>query len=503
MIPPYKLRIAPKPILLYNRPTLERYCTIVCAIEKGIEFMFTLMTTTREKTMEPSPRKPMKLGSHIPPHFLVEKAQELLNNKKCKQFLRELKPLANAPQAHYEKLFLGVVDKFAEYVQKLPSTRVGQFRFHGGMLELGLGRAVKSLELYRKQVPITHYTPESMPPKLALWSYALFTASLCLGMGEMAATYWVSLCDNEGKNSQRWIPQQGPMTESGYSHYRYTFEAESWDSVAQRTTPLMAASILPKEGFDWLTSDKEVWDFWLALLQDDARGAGSFAKFVYPAQDILIENYAQFTQALTDAMIDAARGEQNPWTERSENPQTNQALTTETYNTANTVSTTTTTPSTFLDTAGKMSAENLGAAFLNWLSAAIERGDLTVNNPDSFILVTEKGAVVLDGAFKQFVEANPNIAKDTKVVYSALQQMNVDTGKVQTLGARSAFTQSSVFGNQRPLAPLSLDATFLGLAELRVLSQQALQYMVITPNTWPPLKAALAQSNTPTPSAGK
>src|SRR5690606_2259499 len=154
------------------------------------------------------------------------------------------------------------------------STRVNHFRFHGGLLELGLGRAVKSLGMYREQVPVDIYTPASMPPKLALWSYALFSASLCLGLGEIAAIYWVSLCDAKGHNSERWFPQHGPMLQSHHTHYRFTIEKESWDAIAQRTTPLLAASLLPKEGLDWLATDKEVWDFWLAMLQEDERGAG-------------------------------------------------------------------------------------------------------------------------------------------------------------------------------------------------------------------------------------
>lgn len=249
--------------------------------------------------------KPYRI--RLPMLLPIESSKRLLQNPKITHVLPQLQQIVYTTDAQYQDLYLKSLENFIEFVQQLPSRRNFHFNHVGGMSLLGLLRAFQTVRLYREQTPIKSYARDKVPANIALWSYALYTAALFLGVGEIYATYWVSLCDAHGEFKQRWQPKTGPMTQYEASHYRYSFEQETRDAIAHLDTLVVAEKLLPKEGLDWIASDKYVYELWSAILTGDNGRAGPFAGFILPTEDILLEQHQDLIESLEDFFLHEQR----------------------------------------------------------------------------------------------------------------------------------------------------------------------------------------------------
>ncbi|MCD6045286.1 MAG: putative helicase/relaxase [Gammaproteobacteria bacterium] len=249
--------------------------------------------------------KPYRI--HLPMLLPIQSSKRLLQNPKITHVLPQLQQIVYTTDTQYQELYLKSLESFAEFVQQLPSRRNFHFNHVGGTLLLGLLRAFQTIRLYREQTPIKSYARDKVPANIALWSYALYTAALFLGVGEIYATYWVSLCDAHGEFKQRWQPKTGPMTQYDASHYRYSFEQETRDAIAHLDTLVVAEKLLPKEGLEWIASDKYVYELWSAILTGDNGRAGPFAGLILPTENILLEQHQDLIESLEDFLLHEQR----------------------------------------------------------------------------------------------------------------------------------------------------------------------------------------------------
>ena len=255
-----------------------------------------------KKSFSPKPYR-IRLPMLLP----IESSKHLLQSPKITRVLPQLQQVAYTTEEQYQNLYLKSLENFAGFVQQLPSRRNFHFNHNGGMLLLGFLRAFQTLRSYREHTPIKSYARDKVPANIALWSYALYTAALFLGVGEIYATYWVSLCDAHGEFKQRWQPKTGPMTQYEVSHYRYSFEQETRDTIAHLDTLVVAEKLLPKEGLEWIASDKYVYELWSAILTGDNGRAGPFAGFILPTEDMLIEQHKDLVESLEDFLLHEQR----------------------------------------------------------------------------------------------------------------------------------------------------------------------------------------------------
>lgn len=238
------------------------------------------MFTTKQNA-SPAWDKAPAIMSKLPPHYPVLSAAELLKGKNYEQTLAQLKNLAFVPDSIFDAFYLKAIHQYVEFVQGLPATQMDSFNYHGGLLELGLKRALQTLAWYRREYPIRYPTPEKTPVRQAIWSYALFTAGLMYGIGQIVATYWVMICDVHGHPQQRWNCVKGGMKAQG-DFYRYSFETTRRDELASRSTLVLAMDILPKDGIGWIATDAEIFSAWLSILLNDEKHSGLFAKCIFP-----------------------------------------------------------------------------------------------------------------------------------------------------------------------------------------------------------------------------
>ena len=126
-----------------------------------------------------------------PSIYPIRSAKALLDKPKIARILKKLasKEMVNIPSLHYQALYLNVLENYAYFTQGLPAIKFISHNYHNGLLELGIERTFKALQSYRLEHPVEHLEPDKVPVKLARWTYALFTAALFYGLGQVEAIY--------------------------------------------------------------------------------------------------------------------------------------------------------------------------------------------------------------------------------------------------------------------------------------------------------------------------
>jgi hypothetical protein len=70
---------------------------------------------------------------------------------------------------------------------------------------------------------------------------------------------------------------------------------------------VVAEKLLPKEGLEWIASDKYVYELWSAILTGDNGRAGPFAGFILPTEDMLLEQHKDLVESLEDFFLHEQR----------------------------------------------------------------------------------------------------------------------------------------------------------------------------------------------------
>lgn len=395
--------------------------------------MFKKITQVRKATK--------KAYRDIKPHYPILSAKALLSKKHLAQILHRLPKIANAPEEHYNALYKQAILNAADFYQGLPAFRVPAFDYYGGMLDLNMVLAYESLMRFRKEFPVKNTNPEDMSPKHALWSYAIFTSALLYGVGYIGSNYLITVCDDRGRHVQPWSPFGKPMRALD-DHYRCSLDPENKDSLAARVAPIIGRRLMPDAGFEWIASDKEVLEYWLAILQNDERGAGIFAKIVLRIFDELITNPEAIASMininLPIEIFEEHEKKQSEFFDKDEHdrdksieegmddpeepklfiPGSSKGV-----------------PLRDLDIIGINNIE-IGEMFINWLRLAVKGHGLSINRSDSMIHMTKQGSLLVQPAILQeFIKSNSQL--DAKS-WQQIQQNLVKNG----------YIEASSFGKQ-------------------------------------------------------
>jgi hypothetical protein len=247
----------------------------------------------KKTTDQKKPLASTKRSAITPAIHPVEALDVLIAEKKLTLLIERIRLLAHISEKYWDLLYLPALSHYVEFVQSLPAISYPQFNKNKGLLELGIRRCIESLLLHRKYHPTQHKKPEQLSPQEALITYALFTASLFYGLGHVGANYWVSLCDSQGFHGKRWNPIAGSMQTQG-TYYRCSFEAFNRDQFSNYMTPIFAKNLMPQLGFVWISQDRELFEAWLAFLQNDIERGGLFAKMILPFEGIFFDPSKQY-----------------------------------------------------------------------------------------------------------------------------------------------------------------------------------------------------------------
>ena len=371
----------------------------------------------------------------------IKQPESLLATPTIQSLLHKLKILVNAPDTIYHALYDQCLLNYVDFIQSLPSYKNKTYNQAGGLLALAIERTYAAMANYRKQHPIKSIKPENMPAKLALYTYALFTAGLFYNAGYVATNFWISVCDSKGHDSKQWQPLKENMGNLG-THFRYSYLSTNYDALAGRYSLLFAKHLMPVDGLTWIASDIEVMDYWTATLEGDERGGGLFAKQTLLAEEQLElqdeailhilgiplrEEYYQLGKEEKQSTSDFFDKEtaENHDKQQEKPPIMEKDKARHFYQSSVAI--------TERDVTGGYTYE-LGEKFIAWLRNGIEGATIKVNRKDSLAHVVQGGLLLINPEiFKAFLKANPHIKSNWQQVASDFEKLNISIGAVNRL----------------------------------------------------------------------
>ena len=356
--------------------------------------MFEQFISRKKPTQTAKPRRPGL--------YRVKTAKELLAKQERQQLLDKYKKLLTLPKEDYQPLVSEFIEGLAEFVQSLPETQNSYYSNQGGMLDHAMERSAIALSLCRAYLLPKESQDNPLTKEQALWAYAVFTASMLHDIGKVAIDLKIHITNEDGRHTQMWLPYEGSMLELNKgNHYKYEFEKVNRDELRRRVTRILTRQLMPEKGFLWIASNKDVLAVWLAILDDDDRGGGTWGPVIPLADAQVINRYfAHFPTTPTEGVI--PEGVSLP-------------------------------PDLVQPDLEKADISEAGREFLEWLREGINTGQITVNRPDSSIHLAEGNKVLMlyPEIFKEFA-ARSSSYKDWHGVmreFSSLDLMHTDINK--------------------------------------------------------------------------
>lgn len=298
----------------------------------------------------------------------VQTAMDLFIDKRNDMRL-QIKSMIMLDEPAYTNLCLPLLNRFALYCQQLPDSSNTYYTQLGGLLDYALNRTEAALALFSQFVLLDDNQQWSEEQKL--WQYALFSAALLQGIGKLYLDYKIDTYDTKSSFLKAWNPLlDNPLSTGKYS---YEFAKEADKSLRGRINLLTARVIMPGAGLSWLSSNLEVFQVWLALLDEDFEEAGTLGALLIRADALAIQRFLQ--HFLQDEEI------KKPVRIRAR-----------TFNEE-------VSPQQKID-------QQAGAEFINWLMKSLSTGEISLNQASLFLV--PEGLLLLPELFKLFIKEHPN-----------------------------------------------------------------------------------------------
>ncbi|MBS0357944.1 MAG: TraI domain-containing protein [Proteobacteria bacterium] len=220
-----------------------------------------------------------------PNMHLILPAESLLSHEKRQTQIQKFQLLLSLSDTDFDRLAHSLICQFAEFVQHLPETRHSYYAHKGGLLDHALDRTAIALPLCRNYFLPNEKDPTSnqLTKAQALWAYAVFSASLLHDVGRVLVDLKISLYSRNAEFVKHWNPCEGLMLSQG-AFYKYDFEPNFPETFRRDVTKILARQLMPKDGFNWIASNKNVLMLWLAMLDDNTR-TGSTLSPILPWAD--------------------------------------------------------------------------------------------------------------------------------------------------------------------------------------------------------------------------
>ena len=415
----------------------------------------------------------------------VSVAHQLLSQTKRQQLCVKYKHLLSFSEENFQQFAQPLLNNFAEFVQLLPETRNSYYSKTGGMLDHALERSYSALEKCRAYfLPGKTKTGVLTQPQ-TLWAYTLFSAAIFYGIGKIITDLSVELTDKYGKLIGQWHPLNGSMLKQS-SHYNYDFKPPGDDAFKRRLTLLLARQLMPESGFRWIATDNEVLRIWLALLDGDVEGSGTWGP-------ILIQSDAEAIISFFHTL------EPSPGTYSADGAQ---------FTDINSMFSTDST-----DHGKGAEAVNTVKAFLEWLNKTIESGKLNMGQAP--LHSVPGGLLMTEEVFKLFSKASSTYKnwQSVQAYFTGMGLHRMGPSDKPVLSYIHLLDKSKVEG---VLVNPYLAKQNLSAAEIKTMEKAQKNYVAdpsakkvtqtqyVSPNgQWAKDTTAAGQTSTPTSSRGR
>jgi len=436
----------------------------------------------------------------VKPHFTyaVLNAEKLLQKKKYQGLLDQCVYLLDFTEEQKAIYFTPVVNNFVEFVQNLPETQNSYFSDEGGFIAHAFMRTAAALSMCRAyfQAEKKPTNKDSLTATESLWMYVLFSAGIFCGVGRIFSDLTIELYDENQKHLDRWNPLTGSILKiKKAAFYDYDFEDLKYiDLFSRRLSVLMAKELMPAEGFEWISNDKEAFSLWLALLEENQRDGGTLSPFLVRADAMGINTYfdekrmqreyMNLDPAARDKIDDIAREklamEEKFLLERSlfgkGEKDSLRALEKDSHLDKKTVS-----PDAEKETLKQNPGTEAGIAFLKWLNNQMKARRLEFNTA---IFYLPAGAIFLPTPlFEAFKKQNPYYQNTSDVIasFNKLQLNSKDQNKndVHTMiasGEEAKKIEGVVLSNAQLILPKVVDVRLQSGGVYQLKSSDIQQY---------------------------
>lgn len=325
----------------------------------------------------------------------LHSGDQLISTAKRAQIIKETLPLLTLSKEDTATFCKSLLHRFAEFVQELPETRHSFYSRPGGFLDHALERTHVAMKLCRAYFlpPNDDLTPLTGPQ--TLWAYALYSASMLHDIGRVIVDLTVKIHNNHNDEGRLWLPFDGNMLTQG-ALYQYNFNENYPEEFRRYSSLLLAQRIMPADGFRWITSNREVFLVWMALITDDVSNSGTLGAVLDRADAQAIANYCREVGMSIDnnaAMVElgqdfAGISDVAPTTSES-------------------------------SAENRISGENAAAsAFINWLRSEMAANSLIINTHPLFGV--PGGFLIGSELLKLFIQSNPQFNSTEKVKNSLI-----------------------------------------------------------------------------------
>jgi integrating conjugative element relaxase (TIGR03760 family) len=326
---------------------------------------------------------------------------DFLAETKRQSLLKKIRDLNALDAPSYESLCALLVDNLVNYCQNLPETANSYYSQAGGLVDFALNRTEAALALFRDFLVLSK--PGAYSEEQKLWQYALQTAALLQGIGKLYVDYKIHLFDKQKQIVQKWNPLHEALNHTG-KYYNYEMEKESNVEFRRRLNLLLAKSLMPASGFAWISSNPQVLEVWLALLNEDLRSAGTLGALLIRANAIAIQRY------IGEFMIKSTPNRAGRYGLGG----------------------------AFSGGSDSLIAKEqaVGVEFIKWLSKSLEEGQVMINKAPLFMV--PGGMLMSQEMFQLFVRENPEYKN-----WQAIQQGFLSLGLHTQSNELSRFEQAN------------------------------------------------------------
>lgn len=223
----------------------------------------------------------------------VLSAEQLLHSPGHQALMGEIRSLTELPHDQFELLYEGFVHRFAEFVQLIPTKPNSRL---GTLLNRSLLLGVNTL----------HYLLENHRDADSLERYALFTAAVLYDVSNTLTHQRIFITEKAGSHIADWVFSQGSLREQRVQWYKIMPYKANFSRLRDPISVLLGQQILPKEGYEWITSHWSVFVDWLdALCQTGLEGK----RFNLILDLIRHEHEELFLEHLPDIEVDVVEPE--------------------------------------------------------------------------------------------------------------------------------------------------------------------------------------------------
>ena len=220
--------------------------------------------------------------------------------------VNRIEELAGVPEAHFRRFYLASLENYAAFVQQLPASEAHHHGHVGGMLDHALEAVIDALTLRQGYLLPPGAQAEDIVHKKDLWTYAVFTGTLCHDVAKPAVDQVVGLYDAMGASCGQWDPWHGDMASiKDARYYDIQFVKKREYRLHEKASLLLVGRIIPKCGLSWLAGDRQAFSCWLSCLAGHYHEADALGEIISlgdrhsVAKDLGAEPKAQATQPAT------------------------------------------------------------------------------------------------------------------------------------------------------------------------------------------------------------